>query len=88
MSTVELTDGELTQLRRVLFRDLRDGARAVAENAEAALSQTTMAGEDALGYFRAWMLPTIELLDRFGWSTRADLDLAREAESRRRQRGE
>ena len=83
MATIELTDAELTQLRRVLFRDLRDGARAVAENAEEALSQTTMAGEDALSYFRAWMLPTVELLDRFGWSTRADLDVALEAERRR-----
>ena len=42
-----------------------------------------LAGEDALSYFRTWMMPTVELLNRFGWSTRADLEHTLQDEHRR-----
>ena len=39
---------------------------------------------DALGLYRMWFVPTAELLDRIGWSTRHDLELALRDEKRRR----
>ena len=73
MTSVVLTEHELARIRAILFRDLRDAARAVADDAEAASQQEKMAGEDAFSYFQFWLLPTAELLNRIGWSTRTDV---------------
>jgi hypothetical protein len=74
---VALRKVDLAITRRLLFHDLSDAAKVLAEKAELAAwggnaGADNLAGDDAFAQFRHNVKAIAQVLDQFGWSVLTD----------------
>jgi|SRR5580704_10238024 hypothetical protein len=77
ITTVELREVDLAHARQILFEQLRDAARVLAEKAELAAyggnaDEDNLEGDNAHAQYRHQVQAIAQLLDQLGWSVLTD----------------